>query len=304
MIADKIIDILIKRINKPFKLAFLPYKREMWDSLESVYHCAIARGIESYLVPIPYYVLDINRNIREIKIDLNYDEPIFSYKDFYDLQGVDYCFIHNPYDTENIVTQIAPEFQTDILKQKGKKIIYIPYYVKISNSHTDTELINHSGVKNSDFIFLNTHTEYTDFTKLVGKHNNIFVTGSPKLDAMQKYKNVQSLHYVLLNNSLVPFIKNPIKKIEQYKLIIEYCLNEGKQVIFRPHPLLEDGIQSVCSEKAFTLYQEFLNWVRKVAFIDDNADVQKTISICDFMYSDTSSVIYLWTITGKPFKRI
>ena len=309
LIGDKIVDILIERIGKSFKLAFLPYNHSMFDCMESVYLSARAKGVESYLVPVPYFVFDKNRKIRKVILDTQYKYPTLPYSCLLmdAFKDVEYCVIHNPYDANNTVTQIVPNFQSSALKAKGKKIIYIPYYYKPVGAHTERFFINHSGVKNADFVFLNDEVEREDFIQnLKIETQQIFATGSPKLDAVQKYKDRSTENVVLVINSLIPFITNPLTRLKRYKEVIKECVEQGKTVIFRPHPLLTDAIYSMCSDLAYREYAGFLNWANEVAdncyFAYQDYDLEYLMSISGFLYADPSSVVGLWQTTGKPYE--
>lgn len=116
------------------EVVFLPYKAAMWDSLESVWMAARDdEECDAYVIPIPYYDLDENRNFKEMHYEGDlYPKyvPITSYED-YDLEErhPDMIFIHNPYDEFNTVTSIAPEFYSSKIKDFTEKLVYIPYFV-------------------------------------------------------------------------------------------------------------------------------------------------------------------------------
>lgn len=116
------------------EVVFLPYKAAMWDSLESVWMAARDdEECDAYVIPIPYYDLDENRNFKELHYEGElYPDyvPITSYED-YDLEErhPDMIFIHNPYDEFNTVTSIAPEFYSSKIKDFTEKLVYIPYFV-------------------------------------------------------------------------------------------------------------------------------------------------------------------------------
>ena len=137
------------------EVVFLPYKASMWDSLESVWMAARDdEECEAYVIPIPYYDLDENRNFKEMHYegDLypNY-VPITSYED-YDLEErhPDIIFIHNPYDEYNRVTSIAPQFYSAKIKDYTEKLVYIPYFVLAEIRPDDEAAIE----KMSHFCFL------------------------------------------------------------------------------------------------------------------------------------------------------
>lgn len=137
------------------EVVFLPYKAAMWDSLESVWMAARDdEECDAYVIPIPYYDLDENRNFKEMHYEGDlYPKyvPITSYED-YDLEErhPDMIFIHNPYDEFNTVTSIAPEFYSSKIKDFTEKLVYIPYFVLGEIKPDNEEAIE----KMSHFCFL------------------------------------------------------------------------------------------------------------------------------------------------------
>ncbi|MBQ3558749.1 MAG: hypothetical protein IJA07_04465 [Agathobacter sp.] len=116
------------------EIVFLPYNASMWDSLESVWKAAEEDPeCDVYVVPIPYYDLDENRNFIEkhYEGDMYPDYVPISHYEAFDLEEhhPDVIFIHNPYDEANRVTSIAPEFYSSRIKDFTDKLVYIPYFM-------------------------------------------------------------------------------------------------------------------------------------------------------------------------------
>lgn len=130
----KIRDVYVTEFPERKEVVFLPYNASMWDSLESVWKAAEEDpDCDAYVVPIPYYDLDEERNFikKHYEGDLYpEDVPVISYE-VYDLElrQPDVIFIHNPYDEGNRVTSIAPEFYSSRIKDFTDKLVYIPYFV-------------------------------------------------------------------------------------------------------------------------------------------------------------------------------
>ena len=160
------------------EVAFLPYKAAMWDSLESVWKAAAEDAdCDVYVVPIPYYELDEERNFVEYFYEGDkYPEyvPITSYKAYdLELHHPDVIFIHNPYDSQNNVTSVAKEFYSSKLKDCTEKLVYIPYFVlgKLSpNNPTQVESVREYcityGVLNADQVIV----ESEDMRQIYIKH--------------------------------------------------------------------------------------------------------------------------------------
>lgn len=116
------------------EIVFLPYNASMWDSLESVWKAAEEDSdCDAYVIPIPYYDLDENRNFKEkhYEGDRYPDYVPITHYEAYDLEEhhPDVIFIHNPYDEANLVTSISPEFYSSRIKDFTDKLVYIPYFI-------------------------------------------------------------------------------------------------------------------------------------------------------------------------------
>lgn len=152
------------------EVVFLPYKAAMWDSLESVWMAARDdEECNAYVIPIPYYDLDENRNFKEMHYEGDlYPEyvPVTPYEE-YDLEErhPDMIFIHNPYDEFNTVTSIAPEYYSSKIKDYTEKLVYISYFVLGEIEPDNQESID----KMSHFCFL-PGTMYAD-TVIVQSEN-------------------------------------------------------------------------------------------------------------------------------------
>ena len=124
-IGRKIVDKLIElHGSKDFKIAFLSYKRSMWNSMSSVYDECIKSGIDAHVYPIPYLRMDT----KEVVSDYEYFENA---EDIETLSDPDYIAIHYYYDDLNAVTNMLPEYYTSAIKERYKcKIIFLPYLLQ------------------------------------------------------------------------------------------------------------------------------------------------------------------------------
>ena len=120
------------------EIVFLPYKADMWDSLESVWMAAQADpDCEARVIPIPYYSIQPDGSLGEMHYDggeFPEGVPITSWQD-YDVpeHRPDAIYIHNPYDACGFVIQIHPDFYADKLRQYTGHLVYIPYFVGIND---------------------------------------------------------------------------------------------------------------------------------------------------------------------------
>ena len=304
---EKIIETLIEKHGK-FSIAFLPYKYAMWDSMETMYDAAVARGLTTYLMPIPYVTRGDGMWHDETPLFGNNTDDCSL---LYELKP-DIVVIHNPYDGNNKVTSIDPKFYSNELKAAGFKIVYIAY----CGSVVGAQFALHQGVKNADYIFTASAEErqcYIDLwkTKGIDKSENVFdIGGLPKYEAVLKNRPMPECferdpaEIVLICGSLLSFLNNPDARLQKWKdAIRKYADKENVRVIFRPHPLMADMISSML--KTHTLkYEAFLSEIEQYCLIDKSQNFTNAMRFADYLVTDPSSIIGVWKQTGKDYEII
>lgn len=294
-ITDKLIEIYG---SKDFTIAFLPYKRSMWNSMESVYEECKAAGAKAYCVPIPYYKV-VDGRIVGIASDREYYEFKRSVS-FFEKNIFDFVVIHYPYDGNNKVTRMCSTFHTAKLRKYGK-VVYIPY--SCTNMR---QLRIQPGIANIDYAFLGSEAEAEAFIREWKEYGvdftgKVFGFGSPKMDAAQKLSSGSA---TVILNSLGPFLTNPFGKMKQYSDIMLEETAKGKEVIFRPHPLLRQTIESMRPDTERE-YLSLLNFAGHLGVeVDESEDLEKTLGRADYLISDPSSVLEMWASTGRRYQVI
>lgn len=280
---EKIIEILIKE-ERPSRIAFLPYLKEMWDSMESVYLAARARGIDAKIIPLEYDVLDEQRRILDTRLDFEHTED-------FDPTEYDLVVIHYPYDDRNKVTRLHNEryFAPNIAKQT--KVVYIPYFC--GESTIDFKL--KPGPVSASYIFCDTWHDFKEFKDLF-PHKRVFLVGSPKMDKLTD----EAGDHILVVNSLVPFLQAGEYRLDEYRDIIY----SHENVIYRPHPLMIDALRAM-HPMLLIPYAQFLHELQREGIeIDSVPDVSETFKRCNYMYADGGSLVTMWKETGKPYQII
>ena len=297
-IGKRITEELIRISNgTDFSIAFLPYKRSMWNSMSSVYAECKAAGATAYCLPMPYYRMKGRRDIDRTDWDIRYftEAQDIALLEVIDL---DYLVIHYPYDSNNIVTSMLPEYHTERLKKYGK-VIYIPY-----TCTSGRQFRVQPGIANVDYAFLPTEADAETFISEwaelgVDFTGRAFGYGSPKMDVIPKLSHGSA---TLVLNSLAPFLYNPLWKIEQYKAVMAEELNAGHDVIFRPHPLLRQTIKSIRPDMGL-LYRDLVAWIHdQNIYLDEDEDLENTLAHTGYLISDPSSVLEMWISTGREYR--
>lgn len=291
-ITDKLIEI---HGSTDFVIGFLPYKRSMWNSMASVYEECRKAGAVAYILPLPYYLMPDKQIVNE--------QNLFSEEGTLDISMIqkisfDYLVIHYPYDGNNKVTSMLPEYYTAQLRNYGK-VIFIPYSC---TPGIFTRL--HSGLANIDYAFLCSEAECDAFISEWAEHGvdfsgRVFGFGSPKMDAIEKCSRGSA---TLVINSLAPYLYAPFVRIDAYRRVITHEIERGRKVIFRPHPLLRQTIKSMRPDTE-EVYSQFIKWCNEQenVIVDETEDLEHALEQADYLISDPSSVLEMWQSTGREY---
>ena len=289
-ISNKIIELYG---SSNFTIGFLPYKRSMWNSMESVYQECRNAGAISYILPLPYYLMPDKTIVCENELfpealDISLLGKI----------SFDFLVIHYPYDGNNKVTSMLPEYYTAELRNYGK-VVFIPYSC---TPGIFTRL--HKGLANIDYAFLCSEAERDAFIGEWAEHGvdftgRVFGFGSPKMDAAQKCSRGSA---TLVINSLAPFLSAPFVRLQAYQHVITNEIGRGRKVIFRPHPLLRQTIKSMRPDTE-EAYNSFISWcdTRDNVTVDESENLEQAFEAADYLISDPSSVLEMWISTGREY---
>lgn len=276
-----------------FRIAFLPYKRSMWNSMQSVYEECVNSGIETYCMAMPY-IRKAGRRMPEI-LDKDTFENAIDIDRLPELK-TDFVVIHYPYDGNNTVTSMIPKYYTAELKKYGQ-VVYIPY--SCTNMR---QLRVQPGIANVDYAFVGSETEAEEFVREwaelgVDFSGRVFGLGSPKMDAAAKLETGSGTTVII--NSLGPFLTAPFYKLEAYRANVISEIHEGRKVIFRPHPLLRQTIRALRPDTEAE-YDKLLEDIKAAGgIVDETEYLEETLGMADYMIADPSSVVQMWQSTGR-----
>lgn len=322
--ADKIKESIILLDNELFneaevklEIAFMPYKASMWDSLESIWLTAKADpSCEVYVVPIPYYDRNPDHSFTKYHYEgekFPSEVPITHYNDYkVAVRKPDIIYIHNPYDNQNFVTSVDPNYYSYELKKYTDTLVYVPYY---STSGAMSEGQRYcSAYYHVDFIVLQAE-KYRRFFDGSLPDEKFIVAGSPKFDRVIKICNnppeppkdwklkMEGKRVYFFNTSIGGFLANTELFLKKMKYVFEnVAANDNVCLIWRPHPLLESTINSMRPQYAevyFKLKRFFID--NNLGIFDETPDITNTIAYCDAYIGDSgTSVVSLFGVAGKP----
>ena len=304
---EKILDKITEKRGNETRLAFLPYKYSMWDSMETVYDAAIDRGMKPIICPIEYLTKGDSKW---------HDESVIfnqmGYETSKDITKANLLVIHYPYDGNNKVTCINPQFYSRELKAAGYKLVYLAY----CGSMFGKNFILQPGVRNANYIFTDTEEERQVYINTWKIYRNIDIStrvhcvgGLPKYEAVNKHRESPACfkpinkHIVLLCGGLTSLLNDP-RRIDKWREVVDKFADMDEcELIFRPHPLTMDMLNAM-QPKRRDDYLDFLEEIRRRAVLDDSPNDQMSLRYATYLVSDPSSMIDMWKRTGKDYEVI
>lgn len=323
---------LIKRIFKnlekdllneeevKLEVLFIPYKYSMWDSFESIWEAAEAdTRCNAYVMPIPYYDRDDEGRMTTFHYEVeNFVEnniPVISYEDYnYIERRPDVIYFHNPFDENNAVTSVTPEFYSSNLKHYTKELVYVPYFIASSydNYESAFPVGLPPGIQNASTIILQSENLKEIYMANGVPERKIQVLGSPKIDFILKMDKENKVHVpqewkekigdkktVLLNSTIGRLLNEENYMDDLASNIREIIQNKEVVLLWRPHPLLEATIKSM-RPHMLKDYLELKEYVQAHGILDMEADVKPSFIVSDGLLSDSSSIIRSYIVTEKP----
>lgn len=327
------------------EVVFLPYKASMWDSLESVWKAADAdESCDAYVIPIPYFDKNPDGSFRKMHYEGDQYPayvPVTKY-DEYDFKErmPDAIYIHNGYDSCNIVTSVHPFFYSGNLKKFTDCLVYIPYFVlaepdpdnddavkSISHFctvpavfHADKVIVQSEAMKKVYVkALMNAKNDHSGAARKYWE-NKIEGTGSPKFDKLEntvredveipeKWRRIINKpdgtpkKIVFYNNSIGALLKHNEKMIAKMESVFEIFKENRNEValLWRPHPLIESTLTSM-RPQLWEAYKDIRDkyLAEGWGIYDDTADIDRAIVVSDAYYGDPSSVVQMYQRTGKP----
>lgn len=315
----------IKEIKAQIKIAFMPYKIQMWGTLASIYNEATKDpDCVVQVIPLPYDTLGMNKDGTVYKEKTIYEGeefakrlPIIYYSEYsVEQECPDIIFLHNIYDGYNNMTRVHEEYWTSDLKNYTEQLVYVPYFISSFVRHTKEDAEFWFGLPSLQNV--NKIVVAGEYVKQAAisyglPEEKLLALGSPKIDSIvEQLKTDLTLPAgweERLQDRKVFFL-NTLYHILGYEGVFEDVLSiperfENTAVIWRPHPLTEAFIES--RYPAFLpKYKELKAKVRegRGAFqhivLDEEHEYFSALKRADVMISGISSLLNAFLLTEKP----
>lgn len=326
------------------EVVILPYKASMWDSLESIWKRADAdENTDVYVIPIPYYDKNPDGTFREEYYEGDqYPKyvPITDYREYdFEERKPDKIYIHNGYDSYNLITSVHPYFYSENLKRFTDCLVYIPYFILDEPDPENENIIKDiehfcamSAVYHADKVIVQSEAMKQVYIKALmnatGDHSSaakeywsskIDGTGSPKLEKVvnTRLEDVEipkewlriiskpdgTLKKVIFyNNGITALLQHNEVIFEKMKSVFEIfkANKDDIALLWRPHPLIESTLASM-RPQLWEAYQAIRDkyLAEGWGIYDDTADINRAIVVSDAYYGDLSSVVQMYQKTGK-----
>ena len=316
-------------------IVFLPYNASMWDSMESVWIAAKNDNrCDTYVVPIPYYDKNPDGTFGNMHYEGNLLPsyvPITKWDSFdIEEEEPDVVYIHNPYDELNLVTSVEPRFYSHNLKKYVNKLVYIPYFLFVNDSATES-MVWTRGVINADYVVFQSKKTCREaisiFNRLRheqklenvigGAEQRFLDLGSPIQDKIVsdtiydipfewkqkifvgKVKKLVVFYNTHLTDVMGGNVDSFFKKISYVFKIFKN--NQNVVLLWRPHPLTLETIRAI-NPSVETQYLKIVENYKYEGWgiYDDTSDLNRSISIADAYFGDWSSVVTMFQMAKKP----
>lgn len=328
----KAIDVFSQQIQEEketYRVLFLPYKYSMWDSFASIFEASKEdENCEAYVMPIPYYDKDQEGNLTEMHDESGSypdDVRIISWQDHQvDEIDPDVIFIHNPYDGNNRLTSIHPDYYTNKLTSKNRVVIYVPYYVSYTED-AGISVFMGGAEYYTDYVIVQSEWYKEKFELEMFKHNilndgnKFIVLGNPKYDkirSLNKYEyplkddwkeklfdeSGKQKFTVLLDTTIEVLTKGKEKTLKKVEEVIDFFEKQKDfALIWRPHPLIKPTLRNMFPELV-PEYKKLVDRCKNLdnCIFDDMNDMHTAIAWSDAFMGKYGSMIELYRVTKKP----
>jgi CDP-glycerol glycerophosphotransferase (TagB/SpsB family) len=306
----------VKAIPVQYKVVFLPYYENTWDSLESVYEAFVKDPMfvtEIVIVPVKR---NTTAGFKHVYNDYLTPKGIpNTHYDSYNFESdqPDFVFYNNPYDGVNY-----EKFASHVVKRNAGCMVYVPYYLYCQFHLDESRIKKHvetvselPGHNNADIIVAQCDSFYETLGKKSRNADKMVVLGNPKVDYIIKRKDnndwVRYPQWEKIIKGKTVFMLNThysLLGIDRYNTDIDHIFNTviehtDTALIWRPHPqsfLMLSGIEKQGRE-------DFNRWLKlpemcERIIIDQTENVMSAFMYSDALFTQFSSIMTQWLVAN------
>ena len=220
----------------------------------------------------------------------------------------DYVFFQRPYNIEFSLLYKSWEIT------KFARICYVEYGYN-TNKKMALECIPADFMKDVSLFFLQNAVENEWYNEYFSEMNNSFtkryITGFPRFDFLERYKNSESDNWKNVHNNRFRIIWTPRWATEEknchfftYKnQLTEYCMKNTDSIdlVLRPHPQMFTNFKTTgeMSEKEIIEFEKIFTESDNMT-LDKTKEYLNTFYSSDCLIADYTSLIPEYFLTGKP----
>jgi hypothetical protein len=315
------------------EMVFLSYNASMSDSIESIYLAANADpSCDAYWIPIPYFERKVDGSFSQMHCDGPECYPNIECTDWreYDIaeRHPDAIFTFAPYDAENLVTSVHPDFYCERLRDLTDCLVYTPYFVVadyyfVAADDLQANFCSVAGCVFAHKIIVQSEKVRDTYIRVFkakygngfGKPEDKFIAlGSPKFDKALNTKRedcklpaewrklIGDKKVVLYNTNVGAILAGNEKYLEKLRSVFDTFRERGDIVLWwRPHPLNEATYRSMRPQLLREYKRITVSYKREgFGIYDDTPDLHRAIAWTDAYYGDWSSLVPLYAMTQKP----
>lgn len=279
----------------------------MWRSLDPLYREHKAAGDEVKVVPLPYFGRDSSGYMAFPKYEETaFPVPVIYHRDInLKMEYPDRIYIHNPYDGDNSITSVDPEYYSDKLKFCTKELVYVPYYT-LADGDIESAIVA-PGCQNADKVVCWSEQQAENFRQYLDPEKIIVKERPPveKREIPEAWKRIiNGRRVILFNNSLGSLMRNPSQEIKKIDTYFRQAARDHVCVLWRPHPLFFDAIRALFPRYERQYMNMFSRFQEIDGIYDASWDLDRAIQAADEYVGDPSSVVYAVREAGKPVRII
>lgn len=307
----------VRSIPGQYKVVFLPYYDNTWDSLESIYEAFVAD--QRFITEI--VIIPIRRNT-PTGWKMIYDDyltprgisntPFSNY--FFEIDLPDIVFYNNPYDGVNI-----EKFFSYRIKPYVGMMVYVPYFLYrhawLSSEQKKKAIITYSGLPghdSADLFIIHGDLFLKTFSKKSPNGKKMVVLGNPKTDKIYRSRNSYPTYPEwdkATKGKCVFFLNTHYTSAAAgwYVARLSYILklieeDEDLALIWRPHPQSFLMIEKEIHSERYMEWTGYLNRVNnhERMILDRTQSDISAIMYSNALISEESSVVSEAICADKP----